>query len=108
MRSILLIALASLLPAVGQEDRDKPESRQRRAPTAETTITGCVDQKGDLFVLIGPHMQNETVLKGRAFSDDNFARFVGHKATVRGELKEEGQRKVLHAVRIEKAADTCH
>jgi hypothetical protein len=108
MRSLLLIALATLLPAVGQEATEKPETRQGQGRPAETTMTGCVDQKGDLFVLIGPHMQSETILKGRAFSDDNFARFVGHKATVKGELKEEGDRKVLHAVRVEKAADTCH
>ena len=49
-------------------------------------------------------MEKATTLRGRAFTDDNFARFVGHKVRVTGESKEG----VLHVDKIEKIGETCH
>jgi hypothetical protein len=49
-------------------------------------------------------MTKAATLRGRAFTDDNFARFVGHKVKVAGESKDG----VFHVDKIEKIAETCH
>jgi hypothetical protein len=55
-----------------------------------------IDQKGNDFVLSGDQgMQTAAVLRARGFTDDNFARFVGNRVQVRGELTTEGDRRIL-------------
>jgi hypothetical protein len=104
MRSIALL-LAFALATVAAED--KPN---KSTPQGRTVVTGCVDQRGQDFMLVYPAKDKEpVVLRARGFSDDNFARFVGKKAEVAGELKTgEDGRQILHVTKIDKIAETCH
>ena len=70
----------------------------------ETSLTGCLDQREQTYVLSsGADMSTVTKLKGKSFSDDNFARYVGKKVTVSGAM--EGD--TLQVRKIEQVADTC-
>ena len=103
MRRIL--AVLTLVTALTVMAADKKDTRSRKDPPASSTVTGCVDQRGTTYVLTVPGaMEKVAALRGRAFTDDNFARFVGHKVKVTGESKEG----VLHVDKIEKIAETCH
>jgi hypothetical protein len=69
---------------------------------AVTTLTGVVDQQGEEFVLSSEDaMQTKAVLRASGFSADNFARFVGRRVEIRGELLTEGGRRILLVRRLE-------
>jgi hypothetical protein len=46
-------------------------------------------------------MQTRALLRASGFSEDNFARFVGLRVEVRGELRTEGGRRILIVKRLE-------
>lgn len=101
MRTLIIVAIASAL-SLAQQPQRKQDSGQK------AQMTGCVDQRGEVYVLRSTEsMKAETVLRGKTFSNDNFARFVGKTAKVSGELATEGESKVLHVVEIEKVSDSC-
>ena len=84
MRAILMRVVSAAMVWAGPET----ETRQAPAPRSEAAqqeITGCLDQRGESYVLKSEkNMKEVTALKGKAFSDDNFARYVGHTVTVYG------------------------
>lgn len=108
----VLIVLLTALPVAAQADRNTREPRERdqsrerkEAQKSATPMTGCVDQRGETYRLMPEgRTTGGTILRGRAFSDDNFARYVGHKVSVEGSL--EGD--TLHVTKITKVAETCH
>ena len=91
---LLLVACMGVVPAAqqkGAKGRDRAEAKQ-----ALTTLTGVLDQNGDDFVLSGEDaMRTVAVLRAQGFTADNFARFVGNRVEVRGELISEGERRVM-------------
>lgn len=81
-----------------------PDPKQKASPTKSQKITGCLDQRGEGYVLKSEKdMKDVTKLKGKAFSDDSFARYVGHKVTVSGDRDGE----LLLVTKIVNVADTC-
>jgi hypothetical protein len=100
MRVGLIVCLAGcLLAAPAEKKAQKP---------AETTMTGCVDQRGDNFVLTGDEqLKAIAVLHGDGFPDENFARHMGHKVTVQGTLSSEGEQQVMKVLKITHVSDSC-
>jgi hypothetical protein len=100
MRPGLIVCLAAcLLAAPAEKKAPKP---------AETTMTGCVDQRGDNFVLTGDErLDAVAVLHGDGFSDDSFARHMGHKVTVQGTLSRERDQQVMRVRKITHVSDSC-
>jgi hypothetical protein len=97
--------LGAALSATAADTKSTKPKKETRSRQAAANITGCVDQKGTTYVLTGAGtMQRGTTLQGRAFSDDNFARYVGHKVKVTGESREG----VFHVDKVDKVAETCH
>ena len=89
---ILFLALGTFVTHAAQKDQKGAEAKQQSA----TTLTGVIDQKGNEFILSGDQaMQTAAVLRAKGFTDDNFARFVGNRVQVRGELTTEGDRRIL-------------
>lgn len=65
----------------------KPAKRSKPAKPPQTTLTGCVDERGEAYVLTGDReLRRVATLEGAGFSNDNFARYVGHKVTVHGKM----------------------
>ena len=77
----MLVAALGLAGPDGKRNKDpttKPKATQQQ-------ITGCLDQRGEAYVLKSEKdMTAVTTLKAKAFSDDNFARYVGHTVSVSG------------------------
>jgi hypothetical protein len=91
--ALLIAASVSIVPGAQQKGskRDRAEVKQ-----PVTTITGILDQTGDDFVVSGEDsMKTSAVLRAQGFSPDNFARFVGNRVEVQGELSSEGERRIL-------------
>lgn len=82
----------------------------KRAPKGgdRVTMTGCIDQRGERYILTEDERLNKrAVLRGRAFSDDNFARYVGHRVTVQGSSSPEGEERIISVDRLDDVAETC-
>ena len=78
-----------------------------QAPKKDT-LTGCVDQRGNDFVLTGDKELLEiAVLHYVGISDDNFAREVGHKVTVEGKLSKEGDTRVMRVTKLTTISESC-
>jgi hypothetical protein len=102
MRTVLMLCFAGLLLA------SPDEKHKAAAKPARTSLTGCVDQRGETYVLTGDKELNEVaVLHGDGFSDDNFARHMGHKVTVEGTISREGDEPSIKVRKITDISDSC-
>ena len=97
--------LAVLLLTLAAVSADAAEKKKAPVKARNTvTLTGCVDQRGDDFVLAGDReLAKVTTLRGDGFPDDNFGRHMGHKVRVHGRPVN-GEFKVS---KIEHLADSC-
>jgi hypothetical protein len=101
-RALLCIPVVTIWLSVVMPCSASPQSAaaNQSAPAEKgkpVTLEGVVDESGGKFVLANPdNVEPMAELHGRGFSDDNFARFVGLRVTVKGDLVEEGGRKRLY------------
>jgi hypothetical protein len=87
--------------------KSTPKTTQK-ARLASTSLTGCLDQQGETYVLRELATAGAvSTLKGKAFSDDNFARYVGHKVTVHGTVQKEGETSVVQVNKVDDAGPGC-
>jgi hypothetical protein len=78
-----------------------------QAPKKQT-LTGCVDQRGNDFVLTGDkELHDIAVLHYVGISDDNFAREVGHKVTVEGTLSKKGNTRIMRVTKLTTISESC-
>ena len=97
MKVLIAVFLAGTLSA-GPDKDTKP------AKNVGTELTGCLDQTRERYVIKSEtDMTVVTELKGKGFSDDNFARYLGQKVTVHGTSKGD----VFEVVKVTKLAETC-
>jgi hypothetical protein len=63
------------------------KSKSKKSPPKMDMMTGCVDEKTDVYILRTDDMLKElATLEPVGFDRTNFARFVGHKVAVSGQL----------------------
>lgn len=77
---------------------------------AQSSLTGCLDeQAGARYVLRGgPELSLLALLEpGRGFTNQGFAKYLGSKVTVSGELEEREGRKVMKVRAVRKVAGVC-
>jgi len=102
----LLVLLLAVVLSVGAADSRKKNRKGPEQPKTEN-LTGCLDQRGESYYLAGQAMQQEARLRGKAFSDDNFARYVGHKVTVQGTVDRSSGTDVFDVVKIDDVSESC-
>jgi len=96
MRFAYVLLFAVCVSAAPPSQSPPKAQKGSEAKQSVTTLTGVLDQKNGQFVLSSEDtMQPAAVLRAKGFSEDNFARFVGLRVEVRGELTTEGDRRVL-------------
>lgn len=95
----------------GQE-QPKQQKQQKRAPTRkaqQSSLTGCIDEHDGRYVLI--HDQSRgliAVLEAEGFPPEGFAKYLGHKVTVRGTSSPGGAQEPVFKVRsVEDISDAC-
>jgi len=100
-----LLALPMLAVAVAAAP---PQSSKVR-PSAKASLTGCVDERDGLYVLTNDtNLQPTARLQPAAGSpEDNFARHMGHKVTVRGALAKADPLPIMTVDSIETISQTC-
>jgi hypothetical protein len=87
----------------------QPAQKQKKAPS--TVITACLDEKADYYVLRTDDMLKElAMLEPVGFEKQIFARYVGHRVTITGELNNSSQPptlRVLSPANIKDLSDMC-
>jgi hypothetical protein len=87
----------------------QPQQKGKKA--APQSITGCLDEKSDYYVIRSEGALRElAALEPVGFQKQLFARFVGHKVTVTGELvtaNDPPTLKVKSYSNIKDIAETC-
>ncbi len=106
-RLLLAFFIAISLTGSAPETQSK-KTKDQVKKSASTSLTGCLDQQGETYVLreLGTAGAVST-LKGKGFSDDNFARYVGHKVTVHGTVDKQDQRPVFYVTKVDDAGVGC-
>jgi hypothetical protein len=80
-----LLVLLVLSPLTAQTAAKNKKAQKARP--AMQTIVGCVDEKSASYVLrTDDSLKELAMLESVGFESTNFARFVGHKVSVSGEL----------------------
>src|SRR4051794_4599900 len=99
MRTILIWSIAGML-AASAADAPKKGSK-----AATTTMAGCIDQRDGMYVLTGDkELKTIAFLQGDGFSDDNFARYVGHRVTVEGTVTKEAEKQTVKVRKVNDVA----
>src|SRR3954451_21134848 len=80
-QAVLALFLAGTAIGGAADTTTNRKSSPTRSPVTEA-MTGCLDQRGEAYYLAGPDLKAEAQLKGKSFSDDNFAQYIGHLVTV--------------------------
>jgi hypothetical protein len=106
---VLISAVMLMSTSVAPAADKKPAKRGKGAPAVKSTsFTGCIDQRGENYVLTGDkELRTVAVLHGEGFNDDNFAREMGHKVTVEGTLAGDADPKTIRVTKVTKISDTC-
>ena len=103
MRNLLaLLMLAACVVAA------PPQSGKAR-PAAKASLTGCVDERDGQYVLTNDtNLQPTARLQPAAGSpEDNFARHMGHKVTVRGVISKQDPLPIMTVESVETVSQTC-
>jgi hypothetical protein len=104
MRYLLgLLAFAVYLQAA------PPQTGKTQKSAAKDSLKGCVDERDGQYVLTNDtDLQPIARLQPAAGSpEDNFARHMGHKVTVRGKISKEGSLPVMTVMDVETVSQTC-
>ncbi len=100
LRAVVLLGVSLALSFSGLS-ADKKSPRQ-------TSLTGCLDQKDSNFVLVEDNMLTPIAdLQAAGFTKENFAKHVGHKVTVYGQVSSEGGTRVMRVNRVKSLAGIC-
>lgn len=103
---LILLALGMLVSGAAAPT---PQSGKSPGPAAKASLTGCVDEHDGQYVLTNEKTLEPTArLQPAAGSpEDNFARHLGHKVTVRGKLSKEEPIPVMTVESLETVSQTC-
>ena len=106
-QAVLALFLAATAIGGAADTTKNRKPSQTQSANAES-MTGCLDQRGEAYYLAGPDLKAEAQLKGKSFSDDNFARYIGHLVTVTGSVDRTfADKPVVSVLKIENVKDTC-
>ena len=87
------------------------QAAQKEKKSANTVMTACLDEKADYYVLRTDDMLKElAVLEPVGFEKQIFARYVGHKVSISGELNNSSQPPTLRVTspaHIKDISDMC-
>jgi hypothetical protein len=111
MLAATVLSATMLLTAVPADEKPAGGSKQGKGSQSRAlkpeSLTGCVDQRGETYVLAGATMKEGARLSGKAFSSDNFARYIGQTVTVRGTVDRSVSPAVVDVVKIDAVSDSC-
>lgn len=81
-------------------------SKKKAAP--QTTLSGCIDQQEGHYVLIDDRTMNPVAdLDADGFPTEGFAKYMGHKVTLRGTSNPGSTRPAFKVRSVETISESC-
>jgi len=106
---LALAALAAGYPASGSDQSGPPPNPpKKQAQQKSESLAGCIDQQDGRYVLLDAGtMRVVAALESEGFPTEGFAKYVGHRVTVRGISIPAGAAPRFRVRSIESVSDTC-
>ena len=110
--ALLMLAISALAP-VALSSAETPASQKKGSDSKKKTapqasLSGCIDQQEGRYVLVEDRTMNPVAdLDADGFPTEGFAKYMGHKVTVRG-ISNPGSTRTAFKVRsIETISESC-
>jgi len=88
-----------------KQNSGKPKAEKK---TADSSLTGCMDEQDGKYVLLEEKTVRKLAdLKAEGFSQEDFAKYVGQKVTVRGQSAGDEGRSVFNARGVDLVSTQC-
>jgi hypothetical protein len=110
--ALLLIGFSVLAPAA-QSSAEEPASPKKgsdskKKAVPQTSLSGCIDQQEGRYVLIDDRTMNPVAdLDADGFPTEGFAKYMGHKVTLRGISNPGSIRPVFKVRSVQTNSETC-
>lgn len=90
-----------------QEEKQQPKTKKEAKP-GFASITGCIDEQDGHYVLVDDRTLTAIAdLEADGFPTEGFAKYMGHKVTVRGTSSSGAARPTVKVRNIEKVSESC-
>jgi hypothetical protein len=85
------------------------EKKEQTKKAGETSLTGCVDEEqGGRYILINDRTRVPIAnLEAEGFPTEGFAKYLGHKVTVRGTSNPAADRPLFRVRSVQTVSETC-
>jgi len=114
--SILVLGAALVIAALGaQQNGASPNTKKQNSgktkaekKPADSSLTGCMDEQDGKYVLLEEKTVRKLAdLKAEGFSQEDFAKYVGQKVTVRGQSASDEGRSVFNVRGVDLVSAQC-
>jgi hypothetical protein len=92
-----------------QDQPPKTEPKEKADPKGQTaSLTGCVDEQDGKWVLVNSQtMAIVANLVADGFPMEGFAKYLGHRVSVRGTASSDGSKSTFKVREIKTLSETC-
>jgi hypothetical protein len=105
---IATLMMVPFLTATPRRQSDDGQKKQSKAGKASTSFTGCIDEQNGRYLLLNErNMDPVADLEAVGFPAEGFAKYLGHKVTVRGTSSPGDSRPTIKVRSIETVSDVC-
>ena len=110
--ALLVIGLTVLTPAVvisaQTPGTQKKGSDSKKKAVPQTSLSGCIDQQEGRYVLVDDKALSAVAdLDADGFPTEGFAKYMGHKVTLRGTSSPGSTRPAFKVRSIETISESC-
>jgi hypothetical protein len=103
--ALLGVLICMVAQTAGNRSQSTP-TPSKSAPTAQQSLTGCIDEQDGHYVLLDDQMVKITSLQSAGSDQEVFAKHLGRKVQVTG-TKSSGQESTFTVTGIERVAGSC-
>jgi hypothetical protein len=106
---VLLAFLSGSVPAAAQSPGKQPDKKEQpKGKRDSDSLMGCVDQEQSRYILINDRNRSPIAnLEAEGFPTEGFAKYLGHKVTVRGTSSPGDGRPVFRVRSIDRISENC-
>lgn len=104
----LSVLIPVALPAAQAPASQKKQSETKKKAAPQASLSGCVDQQDGHYVLVDDRALSPVAdLEADGFPTEGFAKYMGHKVTVRGTSNPGSTRQAFKVRSVETISETC-
>jgi hypothetical protein len=108
LAGFLAVVAPSATIFASQAPNSEKKQTGKKTVTSGASMTGCVDEKDGHYILVDDQGLNPMAdLEAEGFPTEGFAKYMGHKVTVRGTSNSGSARPLFKVRSVETVSETC-